>query len=79
VPQLAGESGGAAEAVDDGVTGLVVKRPDNVDDVASALRELLSSEDRRRAMGRASRERAIAEFDYGVLSRRLGEVLGVGK
>jgi phosphatidylinositol alpha-1,6-mannosyltransferase len=79
VPQLAGESGGAAEAVDDGVTGLVVKRPDNVDDVASALRELLSSEDRRRAMGRASRERAVAEFDYGVLSRRLGEVLGVGE
>jgi glycosyltransferase involved in cell wall biosynthesis len=50
-----------------------------VDDVASALRELLSSEDRRRAMGRASRERAVAEFDYGVLSRRLGEVLGVGE
>ena len=61
-----------------GVTGLVVKRPDNVDDVASALRELLSSSERRRVMGRASRERAVTEFDYGVLSRRLGEVLGVG-
>lgn len=77
VAQLAGDSGGAAEAVIDGETGLVVRRPADVDAVTSALRELLSSEERRRAMGRASRQRAVAEFDYAVLSRRLGSVLGV--
>ena len=32
VPQVAGDSGGAAEAVDDGVTGLVVRRPDDPDE-----------------------------------------------
>ena len=77
VPQLAGESGGAAEAVVDGVTGRVVGRPNDVDDVANALRGLLLDDARRREMGLASRARAVEEFDYGVLSRRLGEVLGV--
>ena len=77
VPQLAGDSGGAAEAVVDGVTGRVVSRPQDVDEVASALRELLRDDARRADMGRASRTRAVNEFDYGVLSQRLGEVLGV--
>mgnify|MGYP003333669013 FL=1 len=77
VPQLAGRSGGAAEAVVDGVTGIVVERPESVDEVASALRVLLSSQDRRDAMGGASRERALSEFDYDVLAARLGAVLGV--
>ena len=77
VPQLAGESGGAAEAVVDGVTGRVVGRPNNVNDVANALRELVLDDARRHEMGLASRARAVEEFDYGVLSRRLGEVLGV--
>lgn len=77
VPQLAGDSGGAAEAVVDGVTGLVVKRPSDVGEVVSALRELLSNADRRKAMALESRRRAVAEFDYDVLTRRLGTVLGV--
>ena len=37
VPQIAGHSGGAAEAVVHGETGLVVERPDDVDAVAAAL------------------------------------------
>ena len=77
VPQLAGDSGGAAEAVVDGVTGLVVKRPSEVNEVAHALRELLSNVDRRKAMALASRRRALEEFDYDVLARRLGTVLGI--
>ena len=78
VPQLAGDSGGAAEAVVDNVTGRVVTRPHEVNDVVAALRELLLDSPRRAEMGRASRTRAVAEFDYEVLSRRLGEVLGLG-
>jgi phosphatidylinositol alpha-1,6-mannosyltransferase len=76
VPQVAGLSGGAAEAVADGVTGLVVERPDHVPSVAAALAELLDDPDRRRAMGIAARERAVTEFSYDVLARRLGRVLG---
>ena len=77
VAQLAGRSGGAAEAVVDGETGLVVDDPTNVSLVADALRSLLSDDARRAAMARASRARAVAEFDYAVLSARLGAVLGV--
>ena len=75
VPQVAGQSGGAAEAVDDGVTGLVVRRPEDPVAVADALAELLEDPDRRVAMGCASRRRAVTEFSYDVLAERLGRSL----
>jgi phosphatidylinositol alpha-1,6-mannosyltransferase len=77
VPQIAGQSGGAAEAVEDGVTGYVVDRPHDVHAVAERLRTLLADENRRRLMGEASRKRAVDHFTYDVLARRLGEALGV--
>ncbi len=77
VPQVAGESGGAAEAVDHGVTGLVVGRPDDPTAVAEAFEALLDDPAKRAAMSTASRERAVAEFSYDVLAERLGRSLGV--
>ena len=77
VPQVAGDSGGAAEAVDDGVTGLVVRRPDDARDVAAALEALLDDDALRASMAKASRARAVAEFSYDVLAQRLGAALGV--
>ena len=76
VPQLAGRSGGAAEAVDDGVTGMIVDRPDSVNDVAAALNSLLDDPARLALMGERSRERAERHFTYDLLSARLAEVLG---
>ena len=76
VPQVAGNSGGAAEAVADGETGIVVDRPDNVDDVVAAYTALLDDPARARAMGRAGRERAVRDFSYDVLAERLGRSLG---
>ena len=77
VPQVAGESGGAAEAVVDGVTGRIVKHPEEWRDVAAAIEGLLDADDARVAMGVASRERAVTEFSYDVLAERLGRSLGV--
>jgi len=71
VPQIAGDSGGAAEAVVDGVTGYVIRKPDDVDAVAQRLEHLLSDPAAHRAMAMASRARAVAEFDYSVLVARL--------
>ena len=79
VPQIAGDSGGAAEAVVDGVTGIVVSNPESVDEVVVALNQLLSDPAKRTSMGEAARIRACAEFDYDVLSARLADVLGVDK
>ena len=77
VPQVAGQSGGSAEAVVDGVTGLVIDEPSNVAKVARAIDSLLSDKARLQTMGIASRQRALAEFDYDVLTARLAAVLGV--
>lgn len=74
-PQVAGDSGGAADAVSDGVTGLVVHRPENPADVAAALGRLLGDEGLRRRMGEAARRRAVEEFDYGVLAAKLAAAL----
>lgn len=71
VPQVAGESGGAAEAVAHERTGLVMGRPDAVEQVACTLSDLLGDRERRTEMGREARRRAEDEFSYDVLARRL--------
>jgi len=75
VAQVAGDSGGAAEAVEDGVTGLVVRDPGDPAEVAAALRRILSDRTLRRRMGRAARRRAAASFDYTLLAPRLARAL----
>jgi phosphatidylinositol alpha-1,6-mannosyltransferase len=77
VPQLAGASGGSAEAVLDGQTGVVVERPDDVDAVEGALATLLDDRDLLERLGARARERAVAELDLGVVARRLAGALGV--
>jgi len=71
VPAVAGDSGGSAEAVAHGETGLVVRRPAAPDQVAEALADLLDDDTRRREMGRRARQRAENEFSYDVLAARL--------
>lgn len=77
VPQIAGRSGGADEAVADRETGLVVRRPDDAWAVAEAIERLLDDPERRARMGEAARVRAVEQFSYDVLARRLGDALGV--
>lgn len=75
VPQVAGDSGGAAEAVVHGESGLVVRHPSDPRAVADALARLLDDADLRARMGAASRERAVADYAYDVLATRLGAAL----
>ena len=75
VPQVAGASGGADEAVEDGVTGIVVRRPHDPDAVAAALGTLLDDGALRERMGDAARRRAVAEFTWDGLAVRLGAAL----
>lgn len=71
VAQIAGASGGSAEAVADGETGIVVSDPRSVEETITALDRLLSDPQLRRKMGAAARGRAVEEFSYDVLARRL--------
>ncbi len=75
VPQIAGNSGGAAEAVIDGETGYVVDDSTNVHAVAGRLQALLADTTRRTTMGMAARARSVSEFDYSVLVARLAATL----
>ncbi len=71
VAQLAGRSGGSHEAVDHGMTGLIVDDPQSVSAAAGALSWLLDDRRMREAMGQASRARVVAEFTYDTLAHQL--------
>ncbi len=70
VPQVAGDSGGASEAVAHGESGFVVD-PNDPDAVADTLERLLADDGLRARMGAAARTRAVEQFDYGRLAPRL--------
>jgi phosphatidyl-myo-inositol dimannoside synthase len=88
VPCVTIESGGVAEAVKDGETGLVVQvEPDQdgpeskspkgarVADVAEALATILGDADLARRMGEAGRRRAEEELSYDILAAKLGDAI----
>lgn len=75
VPSVAGDSGGAAEAVLDGVTGSVVRRPRDPGAVAAALAPLLDDPGLRSRQGTAARRRAEEELSWDVSAVRLLEAL----
>ena len=73
-PQIAGRSGGSAEAVAAGETGWIVERPDDASAVAAALRELLAQR-HDESMRVASRRHAVEHFSYDLLAERLSTAL----
>jgi phosphatidylinositol alpha-1,6-mannosyltransferase len=75
VPQVAGRSGGAAEAVVDGETGIVLDDPRSPGGVATALRRLLADDDLRYRLGEAGRRRCVESFGYDLLARRLSAAI----
>jgi phosphatidylinositol alpha-1,6-mannosyltransferase len=75
VPQLAGASGGVRDAVEHGVTGLVVDRPKDVGAVRDALRRLVDDRAERDRMAAAARARAVDAFSYDTLAATLWSAL----
>ena len=75
VPQIAGKSGGADEAVLEGETGFVVDNPTDSNAVKQALEKLLTDSETRQEMGRNSRARAEKEFSYDYLAIKYWEAL----
>lgn len=73
VPAVAGNVGGAVDAVEHGKTGLLVD-PSSALAIADGLADLLLDEKRREAMGRAGRERALT-FGWENIVPRVEDVL----
>ena len=71
VPQIAGRSGGSADAVEHEQTGLIVEEPTSVGDVTAALRRVLIDPDLRTELGERARHRVVETFAYDVLARQL--------
>jgi glycosyltransferase involved in cell wall biosynthesis len=71
-PIVASNVGGLPYLIDEGVTGLLVP-PAEANALATAINELLSSPDRRRAMGEAARSRVLSELTWDHIARRTSE------
>jgi starch synthase len=83
---VATATGGIVEVVVDGETGLLVpfeqaegdiapRDPDGfVAGIAERVNALVGDPDRARAMGRAGRERAVTQFDWGAIARQTSAV-----
>ena len=72
-PVVATAVGGTPEAVDHGVTGLLVP-PQDPEALAKAISELLLDPERRERMGRAAADRAAQFFDEDRLVRQIEDV-----
>jgi starch synthase len=66
---VASAVGGIPEVVSDGETGLLV-RPDDPGALAGALSALIADPARASALGRAGRERAVAEFGWPTVAEQ---------
>jgi phosphatidylinositol alpha-1,6-mannosyltransferase len=77
LPVVAGDSGGAPDAVVGGVTGTVVDGTD-VRAVARAVSEMLRAPERAAAMGEAGRQWVAAEWSWDTSAERLTRLLTPG-
>ncbi|MEY4454545.1 MAG: hypothetical protein RIQ45_68 [Actinomycetota bacterium] len=73
LPVLAGDSGGAPDAVAPGLTGLVVNGRDT-NEIAAGLIKLLETD--RKAMGQAGRKWAVAQWDWQIWANKFIELIG---
>lgn len=72
IPSIAGRTAGAAEAVKDGETGVLVD-PGSTSELVDALNALLGDSERRRELGRRARSRAQHRFTW---DRAVDRLLG---
>jgi phosphatidylinositol alpha-1,6-mannosyltransferase len=78
LPVIAGDSGGAPDAVLEGETGLVVDGTSKAD-VAAAVIELLQDANRSKAMGIRGRQWIIQEWRWDIWASRFAQLLKVSQ
>jgi len=73
LPVIAGRSGGLAEAVQDGETGLVVE-PDDADAVAAAVARVFDDQLLARRLGQAARKAVETYYNWDRVIRDLRDI-----
>ncbi len=73
-PVVAGRSGGIADAVVDGETGLLVP-PDSPEVLAESIARILSDKGYAYELGRRGRQRAVQKFSWDVVAGRVDDVV----
>lgn len=76
LPVIAGNSGGAPDAVVDGVTGIVVDGT-NINEIAAAIVRVLSDPAKRKAMGSVGSEWVAAGWTWEIWSAKFAQLLGI--
>ena len=74
LPVIAGNSGGAGEAVQNGQTGLLI-RPDSAEELATAVLTLLKDVQKRQQMGQAGRHWVETEMNWERTAQKFIELL----
>lgn len=75
VPSVAGLSGGSADAVLHGTTGLTVPSPVSPEAICAAIDSLLTNQQLRESLGKGARALACSRFDYNGLAKDLERFL----
>jgi len=70
LPVVASKVGGIPELIDDGVTGILIE-PNNPEQLASAITELLQNPDKAKAMGNKAREKIMRDFSIQKMSSKI--------
>ena len=73
LPVIAGRSGGVAEAVKEGETGLIVD-PEDTEEIAAAIRRLLDDQLLARRLGQAGRKAVESHYNWDRVIRDLREI-----
>ena len=76
LPVIAGDSGGAPDAVIPGETGFVVNGED-IDEISSRAVELLVNKDLRRTLGARGREWIVEEWNWKIWSEKFNKLLAL--
>ncbi len=76
LPVIAGNSGGAPDAVVDGVTGIVVDGT-NINEIAGAIVRVLSDPAKMKAMGAVGSEWVASGWSWDIWSSKFARLLGI--
>ncbi len=73
-PVVGGRTGGVPDAIDDGVTGILVD-PLDVSDIQKAIISILADPKKARAMGQAGRKRVEQEYNWRGVTERILQLI----